>query len=211
MIRNVVFDLGNVLVDFDPKAYLHSFGFGQTTVDALMQTVFRDDWPLYDRGDYPTVQALCEAVCAKYPAFAVQLRQVLRPDWVGIHTLYEDTAAYLAALKARGYHVFLLSNLAKESYDYISRFDFFRQIDGGVFSFQEHVCKPDERIYHILLGRCHLQPEETVFLDDSAANIAAAERCGMHGIVFTGLPAAKAKLETLLQTGNQTDNGENQL
>ena len=71
-------------------------------------------------------------------------------------------------------------------------------MDGGVFSYQEHVIKPDERIYQILLERYALLPEETLFLDDNAENIAAAQKLGIHGIVFTNLPEAKAQAEKLL-------------
>ena len=118
-IRNIVFDLGRVLIDFDPERYLLSLGCDEETTAALLQTVFQVDWPRYDRGDYETVDALCDELCRKYPAYAPVLRRALTPDWVKIHTLKADTAAYLASLKQRGYRVYLLSNLAKESYDYI--------------------------------------------------------------------------------------------
>lgn len=200
-IRNIVFDLGRVLIDFDPERYLLSLGCDEKTTAALLQTVFLVDWPRYDRGDYETVDALCDELCRKYPDYASVLRRALTPDWVKIHTLKADTAAYLSALKQRGYRVYLLSNLAKESYDFIGRYPFFREIDGGVFSYQERVCKPDEAIYRVLLERYGLAPEETVFLDDSPANIEAARRLGMCGIVFENLPAARAQLEALLPDG----------
>jgi putative hydrolase of the HAD superfamily len=116
-----------------------------------------------------------------------------------MHVLRPDVADWLHALKLRGYRVYLLSNLAKYSHDYVRGYPFFRELDGGVFSYQERVCKPDERIYRILLERYALRAEETVFLDDSAANVAAAERCGIRGIVFTDFAAAKAQLEELLR------------
>ena len=123
---------------------------------------------------------------------------MLRPDWVKIHTLKEDSTVYLHELKARGYRVYMLSNLAKESYDYIHRYDFFNELDGGVFSYQERVCKPEEKIYRTLLERYALQPEETLFFDDSAENIEAAQRLGIHGIVFTELSVVRPQAERLL-------------
>ena len=80
----------------------------------------------------------------------------------------------------------------------MSGYDFFTEVDGGVFSYQERVIKPDEKIYHILLDRYALLPEETLFFDDNAENIAAAQRIGIHGILFTTLPEAKAQAEKLL-------------
>lgn len=198
MIRNIVFDLGRVLVGFDPEGYLRSFGFDEETVQRFLKVIFGPRWRFYDRGDYASVTDLGEELAQEFPKDADMIRKVLRPDWVKIHTLKEDTAAYLHELKTRGYRVYMLSNLAKESYDYVRGYDFFSELDGGVFSFQEHVCKPDEKIYRILLERYALLPEETLFLDDSAENIETAQRLGMHGIVFTELSAAKAQTEQKL-------------
>ena len=198
MIKNVVFDLGRVLVDFDPEGYLHSFGYDEDTVQRLLKVVFGPRWRFCDRGDYAAVTDLGEELAREFPADADLIRQVLRPDWVKIHTLKEDSTVYLHELKARGYRVYMLSNLAKESYDYIHRYDFFNELDGGVFSYQERVCKPEEKIYRTLLERYALQPEETLFFDDSAENIEAAQRLGIHGIVFTELSVVRPQAERLL-------------
>ncbi len=198
MIRNIVFDLGRVLVGFQPDAYLRSFGYDEETVQTLLQTIFGPTWRFYDRGDIPTVIALRERLVHDYPNYEAQIHRVLRPDWVKIHTLKEDTAAYLHELKGRGYRIYLLSNLARESHAFVRGYDFFSDLDGGVFSYQEHVCKPEEEIYHILLDRYDLLPEETLFLDDCAENIEAAERLGIRGIVFTELSAVIPQVEALL-------------
>ena len=198
-IRNIVFDLGNVLVDFDPLAYLRSFGFNDETAAQLLKAVFAEAWSRGDAGDYLSIAQLRADLLRSNPAQAKAIRRVLKNDCVKMHALRHDTAAFLHELKTRGYRVYMLSNLAKYSHDYVRGYPFFRELDGGVFSWQERICKPDERIYRILLERYALQPEETVFLDDSPANIAAAQRCGIHGIVFTDFAAAKAQLETLLQ------------
>ncbi|MBR3552427.1 MAG: HAD family phosphatase [Clostridia bacterium] len=199
MIKNIVFDIGRVLVEFEPHDYLCSFGFSEDTVQALEETVFARHWNAYDRGDYATVNDMRDALIKLYPAYKTELELVLQSDWVKIHALKQDTATYLAALKARSYRVYLLSNLSRDSYDYITALDFFHQVDGGVFSYQEHVCKPEPKLYETLLSRYGLQPEETVFLDDTAKNIAAAEKLGIHGILFTDFDSASAALETLLQ------------
>ena len=200
MIKNVVFDLGRVLVDFDPEGYLHSFGYDEDTVQRLLKVVFGPRWRFYDRGDYPSVTDLCDDLMRDFPADAERIQLVLHPDWVKIHTLKADSAAYLHELKTRGYRIFMLSNLARESHEFVRGYEFFSELDGGVFSYQEHVIKPDERIYRILLERYALRPDETLFLDDSAENIEAAQRLGMRGIVFTELPAVRPLIEQLLTT-----------
>ena len=199
MIRNIVFDLGNVLVDFDPKFYMQSFGFSEQEIQNLFRLVYEDDWRLYDRGDYGSVTDLCDAVCKKHPAYASAFKKILCPEWVQIHTLKEETARYLSELKARGYRIYLLSNLSKESYDYVSSYPFFALIDGGVYSYQEHICKPDRGIYEVLLSRYALRADETVFLDDAEANVEAANRLGIHGILFSTIEQVKLQLENLLR------------
>ena len=198
MIRNIVFDLGRVTVEFDPVAYLRTFGYPEETVQTLHDIVFGQDWYLHDRGDYRTIEDLREALVKKHPDRAAELTAVLRGDWVKIHYLKTETADYMAELKRRGYRVYLLSNLSVESYEFIKRYDFFRLMDGGVFSYQENSCKPEEKIYRVLLDRYDLVPEETVFLDDNPTNIAAAERLGIHGVVFTDFASAKEETERLL-------------
>ena len=199
MIRNVVFDLGRVMVEFDPVTYLRSFGYPEELVQKLHEIVFGYDWYLHDRGDYAAIDDLRKALVEKHPAYAAELTAVLRGDWVKIHYLKTDTADYMAELKRRGYRIYILSNLSVESYEFIRKYDFFRLIDGGVFSYQERSCKPEEKIYRVLLDRYGLIPDETVFLDDNADNIAEANRLGIRGILFTDLAAAKAETERLLE------------
>ena len=199
MIKNIVFDLGRVMVEFDPVAYLRGFGYPEELVQKLFDIVFGHDWYLHDRGDYATIDDLRLALTQKYPACAAELNAVLRGDWVKIHYLKTDTADYMAELKRRGYRIYILSNLSVESYEYIRQYDFFRLIDGGVFSYQERSCKPEETIYRALLDRYSLSPEETVFLDDNPDNIAAADRLGIHGVLFADLATAKEQTERLLK------------
>ena len=198
MIQNIVFDLGRVMVEFDPVAYLRGFGYPEELVQRLFEIVFGHDWYLHDRGDYATIDDLRLALIRKYPAYEAELTAVLRGDWVKIHYLKADTADYMAELKRRGYRIYILSNLSVESYEYIRQYDFFQIPDGGVFSYQERSCKPEEKIYRTLLERYSLVPEETVFLDDNPDNIAAADRLGIHGVLFTDLASAREETERLL-------------
>ena len=198
MIKNIVFDLGRVLVEFDPVTYLRGFGYPEELVQRLHEIVFGRDWYLHDRGDYRTIDDLRAALVEKYPACAAELTAVLRGDWVKIHYLKADTADYMAELKRRGFRIYILSNLSVESYEFIRRYDFFRIPDGGVFSYQERSCKPEEKIYRALLDRYDLVPDETVFLDDNPDNIAEANRLGIHGVLFTDLESAKEETEKLL-------------
>lgn len=198
MIKNVVFDLGRVLVEFDPAEYLRSFHFTEEKVQTLLTVIFGEDWFLHDRGDYKTISDLSSALIKKYPSLKEDIETVLTGDWVKIHYLKADTAEYLSELKRRGYKIFILSNLSVESYEFISKYPFFSLIDGGVFSYRENSCKPEAKIYKTLLGRYRLTPEETIFIDDNKINVDSAKEFGINAVLFTSLSDVKAEVERLL-------------
>jgi len=198
MIKNIVFDLGRVLVEFDPKTYIRSFGFCEETAHTLFDVIFGRDWYLHDRGDYKTINDLLNTLIKKRPDLKNEIETVLTGDWVKIHYLKSDTAEYLRELKDRGYNIYILSNLSVESYEFVSKYPFFGLIDGGVFSYAENCCKPEKRIYDTLLSRYSLIPGETVFIDDNPDNISAAIETGINGVLFTSLDDVKANVEKLL-------------
>jgi putative hydrolase of the HAD superfamily len=199
LIKNIVFDLGNVLVEFNPQAYLEGLGYSAEEIPPLIDIIYGDYWNRYDRGDYKTVADLRIALCKKYPKYGNDFFKILQPDWVNIHRVITDTADYLGELKQRGYKIYILSNLATESYEFVKKLDFFQKIDGGVFSTFENACKPEEKLYRVLLERYNLNADECVFLDDKPENIEVAEKLGINGIVFTDFGTAKQQLEKLLK------------
>ena len=198
MIRNVVFDLGRVLVDFDPAAYIRGFGYDEETVQKLLDIVFGRDWFLHDRGDIETIGDLRALLAEKHPALKTEIDAALRGDWVKIHTPKTETAAYMKELKERGFKIFILSNLSAETYAYVSQYDFFRLAEGGVFSFRERACKPEPAIYRALLDRYALIPAETVFIDDVPENLSAAAAFGIRTVLFTEIGVARAETERIL-------------
>jgi putative hydrolase of the HAD superfamily len=202
MIKNIVFDLGRVMVEFDPLTYIRGFGFPEETNARLYEAVFGYDLYLHDRGDYETIEDLREAVAAKHPALEAEIRAVLKGDWVKIHYLKKETEAYLRELKARGFGIYILSNLSLESYEFIKQYDFFRLTDGGVFSYQERSNKPEEKIYRALLDRYALNPQETVFIDDNEANVAGAEALGIRTVLFTDIESARNAVEKIITEEN---------
>ena len=178
-IRNVVFDIGNVLSDFRWQEAIKDCGFPEETERKLAEAVFEGPlWCEYDRGVMgdEEVTAQIRKRCAGferefdllYQNFAEFVRE--RPY----------AQPLLAALKTAGYHIYILSNYGDTMYRKNCRFfRFLPEADGAVFSYREKLIKPDSRIYEILLSRYDLEPGECLFLDDSAANAEAAKQIGM--------------------------------
>lgn len=200
MIRNIVFDLGRVLVNFESREYLKEFGYDDETVEKLNEIIFKSqEWLNCDSGTYHNNTDIAEILIEKYPDYSEMIKKVLTKEWVKMLTLKEDTAEYLKELKSRGFKIYILSNLSKESYDYNSKYEFFKYTDGGVYSYEVKKIKPDPEIYTELLKKYNLIPEETIFIDDVKENIDAANKLKINGVIFENLDQVKKEVETLIK------------
>ena len=124
---------------------------------------------------------MIDDMCALYPEDAEIIARVLRKHWK--YTTNDRMESFLVALKKK-YNVYLLSNVGQQDLDMIRPRKFMQQADGGVYSCEEGCIKPDRKIYQILIDRYGIDPEETVFIDDGAANIRAARKLGFHAVRY---------------------------
>lgn len=198
MIKNIVFDIGNVLAAFCWKQYISELGIDPALEDRLAAaTTCNRLWREIDHGVIP-LDDIVTAMIATDPEIEEQIRLFFK-DRRRLVMEYDYSAGWLKELKSRGYRIYLLSNYSEDHFQYISRtFNFFGLEDGRVISYQEKCLKPERRIYEILFERYGLVPEESVFLDDSPENIAGAIAAGMHGIVFEDYDTGRQALEKLL-------------
>ncbi|MBP3899931.1 MAG: HAD family phosphatase [Blautia sp.] len=196
-IRNIVFDVGNVLIGFEWPEYLDSFGFSPEKREKIADATFRSPvWNERDRGSKAEEEYVQEFVNAA-PEYEEDIREILRrsPECIRPYDYSESWVRYLAD---RGYRIFILSNYSRYMLD-INRKDmtFLKYADGAIFSCEEKLIKPEDAIYRLLLDRYGLDPAETVFMDDNPTNVEAAVRNGMKGIVFRSLDATVSELEKL--------------
>lgn len=186
MIRSVIFDMGNVLLRFDRELFLDRIGAAGGDRERLMQEVFlSDDWIGLDRGDHDEPEA-AERMCARLPEHLHEAAHALTCRWdrplVPVQGMYE----LAAELKDAGYRIWLLSNASRRQHEYWPRLPVSELFDGTLISADERVIKPQREIYELCLARFGLKAEECFFIDDSPANIAGAESCGIRGFVFGG-------------------------
>ncbi len=199
MIKNITFDIGNVLVDFNPIAYLDTFDFYAETKKKLNEIIFESEhWDKYDCGIYETYTDIANKLSIIYPDLAKEIKMVLNRDWVKIHYLKEGTVNLLKTLKKAGYKIYILSNISKDSYSFVSKYDFFKLVDGGVYSYNIRISKPNALIYKRLLDEYNLVPNESVFIDDRKINIEGAEKIGIKGVLFTTLNEVSKNLKSIL-------------
>ena len=184
MIHNVIFDIGNVLTDFRWKEFLRDKGFDGEMVQRIGKASVESPlWAEFDRGVMSEAE-LMEVFLKNDPEIERELH-LAYDDVHGMVTIRDYAVPWVQELKAKGYHVWYLSNFSKKAEEDCSdALAFIPYMDGGILSWKDQLSKPDSRIYQLLLDRYRLKPEECVFIDDTPVNIQAAEEQGIHGIVF---------------------------
>ena len=198
MIKNIVFDIGNVLAAFRWKEYIAELGFEGEMADRIANaTTMNKLWREVDRG-VMSVNDIIEAGIAFDPEIEPQIR-LFFADRRRLVMEYDYARGWIEELKNRGYKIYLLSNYSQDHFQYVSRhFSFFGLEDGKIISYTLKLLKPDHRIYEALYEKYGLVPGECVFLDDSEENVAGAVATGMKGIVFKDYAQGRAELEKLL-------------
>ncbi len=199
MIRNIIFDIGGVLVDYDWKTYLKSFHFPAEKEETIARATFLGKaWSELDR------EALSiDEITAMMTAAAPQYTEDILTVFHGLrHTIHRRDYAcgLIRSLRERGLKVYYLSNYSSHTLGQTREaLDFLPLMDGGLFSYEVKQVKPEPEIFASLLARYpDILPGESVFFDDSSVNIEAARRLGFHGIVFGELSQAMAELAPLL-------------
>ncbi len=183
-INTVVFDIGNVLVDFSWREKLVKLGFEDRMIDRIAKaTVDSSDWVELDRGVL-TTEEIIGLFVENDPEIEAEIRRAFA-DFTDIVTKRDETIPWIRSLKAAGYKVLVLSNFSKVAVEGCAdAMKFLEEVDGGILSYRDKVVKPDEAIYKLLMERYDLIPEKTVFIDDTPVNIETARRLGWKGIVF---------------------------
>lgn len=199
MIKNIIFDVGKVLVEYDPDTYVEKRGYSKEEQEIVLNAVFRSAmWLEADRGPIGTKE-LIEGFVANAPEHEELIRDAYGH---AEETVWEMpyTMEWVKDLKERGYRLYVLSNYGKDLLERTRKhMPFLPYMDGVVFSHVCHLMKPEWEIYKHLCDTYGLLPSESVFLDDNAENIEAARNYGIHGIQFMGYEDAKRRLEALLE------------
>ena len=200
MIKNVIFDLGKVLINNDPSEYLRKYGYGEEKYQALLDAIWTDSlWGDMDIAKYESFKDIIEIYVEKHKELEHELRRFFAEDWMELYVAYDDTVKFYNEVYEQDYDIYLLTNFSKDGYEYISnKFDFFKKAKGAVVSSHLKIAKPDIRIYQYLLETYNLNPDECIFIDDSVANIKAAKELGIHGIVYTDIESLRNEFDKFI-------------
>lgn len=185
-IKNVIFDMGNVLMRFDGPYFSAQFTDNEEDAAALNRALFASPvWNLLDSGtvSYDTMLRVARA----------HLDERLWPNldacfagWAKYSSPIEETNALVHELKDAGYGVYLLSNAGTRIHEQLDHMPAWELMDGAVVSAEERMMKPDPAVYQLLCGRYGLEPAECLFVDDNADNCEGARVAGMRAVRYTG-------------------------
>ena len=199
MIKNIIFDMGRVLIEFDPDEFIRREGITDSAEAALLkERIFYSPlWRDMDRGlldEDEMYEEIKEDLPQKLQATGERLIKKWHEPIIPVNGMAE----FVRECRENGYGIYLLSNASVMQKTYWPRIPGSEYFDGGVVSAYEKVIKPDFRIYEILLNRYHLKAEECLFIDDVEENVAAAEEIGIHGYVFRNdLPELREYIRNL--------------
>jgi 2-haloacid dehalogenase len=192
----IVFDLGGVLIDWNPNyLFLPMFDGDQASVDALLNQVCTPEWNAKQDAGRSLAEAVEERV-AKFPEYAAYIEAYYQRWEEMIGGAISGTVEILSNLREKGFPLFALSNWSAETYPKAVRmFEFLNWFDDVIISGREKLVKPDPAIYRLLLQRINREAENCLFIDDTAHNIHAAQRLGFQTVHFT----SPEQLLTVLQ------------
>ena len=185
ILKNLVFDMGNVLIEWNSEKILKAITEDIHLQDLLRKEVFETGlWVETDEG-VKTREEVIEIVTGKLGEdYRNEITQLLR-YWYKYADVFTKVQDRIIELSKSGYSIYILSNTAFTFYDLVKEgyLPATSVAKGMVLSCEEKVLKPDEKIYNILLERYNLDPHDTMFFDDLPENIWGAARCGINGFV----------------------------
>lgn len=198
MIKNIIFDFGGVLLDWNPRYLYKSYFNNDEEMEHFLADICNGEWNIRQDAGRPFAEAVKE-LQAKFPEYAEAI-QMYDDDWEKmLKCELPESIDLLKELKFMGYGIYGLTNWSAEKIGYaFANYSFFSLFDGIVVSGVEKVVKPDRKIYEILLKRYSLKPGECVFIDDNQDNVDMAKVLGINAIRFDNIGNVKEHLETLL-------------
>lgn len=197
MIKNVIFDLGRVLIDWNPRGYLDKKINDETKIEILFKEVFgSQEWQDLDRGTISEEEAIkrfkdrCPTCHTEIDDMFEHIIELIPPLEKNIKT-FEEVAAK--------YDTFILSNFGHRTFELVfNKYPWFKLFKGKVVSSHVKMLKPEKEIYLELINKYDLIPEETIFIDDTFVNVEASEALGIRTIHYTGEKDLREMLKELI-------------
>ncbi|EOH90101.1 HAD family hydrolase [Enterococcus pallens] len=184
MIKNIVFDLGNVLVDYEPAKFISKFTENPQYQKYLLENIFLTaEWIDFDRGTI-TKEEIARRALKKAPAELEEAIHHILDTWYQEIIPIPEMEAVVVQLKELGYKLYVLSNAPVDFYQYEKNIPVLKHMDGVFVTADWKVIKPEAEVYYTFCHHFQLVPAQCIFLDDLPVNVAGARAIGMESFVF---------------------------
>lgn len=193
MIKNIIFDIGGVLLEYNPKTYLDKLNIEESKRKELNDIIFHNQKWRDCLNGFINNNELIDYLGKGNPKYENEIEQILSKDNLKyMLPPKQDMIEYYKSLKQKGYKIYLCSNITECTYDYIKdNFEIIQTADGGIFSCFEHISKPNIEIYQNLMRKYQINVSESIFIDDTNKNIISANKMGFKTILFNDIGQLK--------------------
>ena len=197
MIKNIIFDVGQVLVKVRWLEVMQELGFDKDTIEQVANATVRSrTWSEYDRSLRSYEELLAEFI-SNNSEMEKEIRLFMEHEKEAIRE-FPYAKEWVKKFKDKGYRCYVLSNYPKRTFEMTcSERSFEQYMDGTIYSYAVQMIKPEKEIYQTLLESYDLIPEECVFLDDNLANVEAARKIGIRALHFQTKEEAEEQLRQL--------------
>lgn len=194
-INTVIFDLGGVLIDWNPRHLFRKLFDEEQEMEYFLEHVCTGDWNEQQDAGRPFAEAIAEKAAA-FPKYEQEIQAFFHRWDEMLGGPIEETVAILDQIhQAKKYRLLALTNWSHETWPIAwERYSFLKHFEDILVSGKEKLKKPDPRIYKMLLERNNLRPEQVIFIDDSHRNVMAAREAGIQSIHFTNPTALRTTL-----------------
>ena len=184
MIKNIIFDFGNVLLEWNEDKIVTNYSSKKEEQEILKKVIFKsDEWFMLDDGSMNYQEAI-SVFKEKLPINLKGKVEEIMSTWYKKMPINQDICNLIKKLKEKNYKIYALSNTHVPVYEYVKNSEIGKYFDGFLISAIEKMMKPNEEIYYRLFEKFELVPQECFFIDDNEKNITASRKCGMEGYIF---------------------------
>jgi putative hydrolase of the HAD superfamily len=198
MIRNIIFDLGNVLISFRPSEYLEKNNYPTRIRNIILADIFGSkEWLLLDNGNI-TLEEAIDSIAKRSSLNKEEIAFIFNKR-IDIMFPLDNNVRLLPGLKKQGFKLYYLSNFPLDIFNEIKNgYYFFKYFDGGLISAEVNYSKPDIGIFNLLLEKYDLKPEECYYIDDISINVDSAASVGIQGYCTGGSVDISGELNKVL-------------
>ena len=195
MIKNIILDIGGVICDDGYRNLSKVLNIREEQGKEIAKIAYGGDFKKCLLGESAIIEHI-KNLQKNYPELATEIEYILAPqNYKETFPVIQETLELVLKLKAEGYKIYILSNITKESFEYFRKvIEFEKYFDGGAYSYQEAVGKPNTELYEILIKKYNLKKEECIFFDDKQKNVEAGNTLGIKSIQFSSFEDIKNNL-----------------